>query len=230
MALLVTSTLTFSATQAIVTDTTGNYNVTSNPTGYGAPNAAFSDFAHYVVLRKKNVNSVADVVMTMQVTNPLSDTVFPATRSVDGWYESNKINIYKWLIGTAYTGGTSLTGSIVYDDGILYYCTSSNTGFKPSLNPAKWTAFTDLTTIEGNGSIISTIVGHVTAYNADVYWSKQIALLSEKGECGITEDDKLMARLDTIYRNIQCVLTADQLGNNTDGEWAALRLQNLGAK
>lgn len=230
MSLVVSATLTFSATQAIVTDVTGNYNAISNPNGYGAPNAAFTDFAHYVILRKKNVNSVADVVMSLQLTNPLSDTVFPATRAVDGWYEANKINISKWLIGTAYTGGTPLTGSIVWDDNILYYCTVSNTGSKPSLNPSKWTAFTDLTTIEGNGSIISTIVGHVTAYNADVYWSKQQAALSQKGECGIPMDDKLKVRLDTIYRNIQMVLTADQLGNNTDGEWAALRLQNLGAK
>lgn len=229
MALTVALSLTFSATKVVLTDITGSYNAGTNPGGYGAPNATFAAYGHYAIIRKKNVNSVADVVLTLDTYNPITDTVFQADRDTDGWYEGTKLNIPVWDSGTSYVAGTLTTGNVVVDDGIIYYCILNNSNSKPSLNPTRWTAVSDLTTIEANTTIIVTVEGRVTVYNADVYWSKQIASLSQKGECGICEDNKLKDRLDTIYRNIQNGLVADQLGSNSDGEWAALRLIGLGA-
>lgn len=232
MALDRTATLTFSADQVIATNTTGAYAVSTNPGGYGAPNPTFAAFAHYAIIRKKNVNEVADEVLILDSYNPISATVFTADRDPDGWYEATLFDIDVWNSGTSYVGGTLTTGNVVYDAGILYCCTVSNSNSKPSLNPSKWTVVTDLTTIEGNTTLYTTVEGRVTAYDADVYWSKQIADLSQKGQCSLQliVDDKLKARLDLILLNIQCAKTADQLGSNSSGEWAILRLRHLGAK
>lgn len=229
MALVVVAETTFAEDLVVLTDTTGAYNVTTNPTGYGAPNAAFAAYAHYAIIRKKNVDSVADEVLTLTAYNPITDTVFQAPRTTDGWYEGKKLTIPIWVTLTAYTSGTAATGSIVYYSGVVYYCITTNSD--AAFTPAKWTAVSDLTTIEDNATLTVTTDGRVTAYDADVYWSKQIATLSQQGQCGVPfEDDKLKARLDKIYRYIQNVLVADQLGNNQDGEWCVLQLIAMGAK
>lgn len=213
--------ITFTKTQVIVTDITGNYNVTTNPGGYGAPNDLFSDFAHYVILRKKNVNLVADVVMTLDSFNPLSSTVFTATRTIDGWYEAKKLNIRKW------TAGTYNLNDVRYYNGSVYKANTTTTG-TPGVTG--WDLVTDLTTIESNGTVVTAVDGRVTAYNADTYWSKQIALNSQKGNCGICVDDRQADRLKKIEFHLQAVLVADQMGDNESGEWNCLSLALLGAK
>lgn len=212
--------VTFSKTKVIVTDTTGDYDVATNPGGYGTPNNPFSDYAHFVILRKKNVNSVADALMTLDSSDPITDTVFQATRSVDGWYEAAKLTIPIW------TAGTYASGTVKFYNGVIYKANASTSSAPPH---ATWDVVTDLTTIEGNTSITTTYDGRVTAYNADVYWSKKIAGLAQAGSCGVCEDDKMKARLDNIYRNIQIAIVADSLGLNTSGEWVVLRLILLGA-
>jgi Ca2+-binding RTX toxin-like protein len=203
-------------------DVTGAYHVTDNPTGYGAPNDAFADFAHYVIIRHKNVNSVADEVLTLNLYNPLSATEFTATRTTDGHYEVTKLNIYIW------SAGTYAADTVRYYAGSVYLSNTS-TSQTPGAG-AQWDVVTDLTEIEDNNTLIDTITGRVTVYDADVYWSKQIALNSQRGKCGICEDDRKKKKMDDILQYIQNALTADQLGYNTDGEWAVLALRLLGAK
>ena len=217
MALTIVTELVFGADTVTMNDITG----TTDATAYGVGgNAAFSDYAHYAIIRKKNVNSVADEDLTLETYNELTDTEFIAPRTVDGWHEATKLNILKW------TAGTYAANIVKYYNGVIYKANTSTSNTPPH---ADWDIVTDLTTLEDNASVIVTVEGRVTPYNGDVYWSKQIALLSQQGMCGICEDDRLKARLDKIYRHIQSVLVADQLGNNTDGEWNALALINLGA-
>lgn len=218
----VTISVTFSRTQVIVTDTTGAYNVTTNPGGYGTPNNAFADYAHYVILRKKGVGDTADAVMTLDTYNPISATSFTATRTLDGWYEATKLNITIW------SAGTYASGTVRYHSGVVYVSNTS-TSQTPGAG-AEWTVVSDLTTIEDNATLIATIEGRVTVYNADTYWSKQIAANSKEGKCGVCQDDRQKDRLDRIYFHIQAALVADQLGNNTDGEWNVQALILLGAK
>jgi len=220
MALTVALELVFSATTVQLNDITGAYDAVDNPTGYGAPNAAFADYAHYAIIRKKNVNSVADVVLSLASYDEITAEEFIGTRSADGWHEGCKLNIPIW------TAGTYASGTVKFYNGVIYKANTSTSQTPPH---ADWDVVTDLTTIEGNSSIITTYEGRVTAYNADVYWSKQIALNSQAGHCGLCEDDKKKARLDKIYRYIQNVLVADQLGDNTNGEWNALQLIAMGA-
>lgn len=222
MPLTVKAALSFSKTQVIFTDTTGNYNATTNPGGYGAPNALFTDYAHYAIIRKKNVNGVADVVMSLLTYDPLTATEFKATRTLDGWYEAKKLNILKWL------AGTYPLDTVRYYNGVVYKANTS-TSETPGAG-AQWTVVTDLTTIESNSTVTVTIDGRVTVFNADLYWSKQIAANSQKGLCGVCEDDRKKKRLDDIFFHIQAGLIADQTGDNTNGEWNVLALIQLGAK
>lgn len=235
MALVVTVTETFSATKVILTDSTGAYNVTSNPTGYGSPNAAFADYGHYGIIRKKNVGEgVEDSVLTLDSYDPTAETEFTADRAVDGWYEAKKLNIPIWLIGSSYTAGSLATGSIVSHLGIPYYSIQSGSGHNPASSPTFWTVVPNWTTdglaeIEDNPTITVTTVGRVTAYNADVYWSAAMAANSQRGLNGFAQDDRQKSRYDLIYYHIQCVLVADQLGNNVAGEWNCKTLITMGA-
>lgn len=214
--------ITFSRTQVIVTDDTGAYNVTTNPGGYGTPNNAFSDYAHYCILRKKGVGDTADAVMTLDAYTPTSATEFTATRTLDGWYEATKLTITKW------TAGTYPADTVRYNGGSVYIANTSTSG-TPGVS-SDWDAVTDLTEIEDNDTLIATIDGRVTVYNADTYWSKQIAANSKQGNCGICSDDRQKDRLDRIYFHIQAALVADQLGDNENGEWSVQALILLGAK
>lgn len=221
MALSVSVTMSFGATTVTLTDATGSYDALNNTGGYGSPNAAFSDYAHYAIIRKKNVNEVADSVLVLSSYDPTVATSFSATRSVDGWYEAKKLNIPVW------SAGTYAAEIVKYHDGVVYKANTS-TSEEPGTG-SEWDVVSDLTTIEDNASIIVTTIGRVTPYNADVYWSKQEAKFAQQGRNGLIVEDKAEARRQSIYKKIQQVLVADQLGLDSDGEWIVLDLIEMGA-
>jgi hypothetical protein len=221
MALVVDVELSFTKDSVIFTDVTGAYNALTNPTGYGTPNDAFADFAHYAIIRKKNVNDVDDEVLTLETYDPLTDTEFTADREIDGWYEGTKFTIRKW------TAATYPSGTVRYHNGVIYLSNTS-TSQTPGAG-AQWDIVSDLEDIEDNATVTITRDGRVTPWNADVYWSKQIAANSKQGKCGICKDDRQKERLDRIYSHIQAVMVADQYGYNQDGEWNVLSLIQLGA-
>lgn len=200
---------------------TGDYHVTTNPTGYSTPNPDFADYAHYAIVRKKGVNGTDDEVLTLETYNPLTATEFVAPRLTDGWYEGNSLKVTKW------TAGTYAAGIVRYYSGSIYIAATS-TSATPGAD-ADWTLVTDLEDIEGNDSVEENAFGKVTAYNADVYWSRQIALNSSQGKCGICSDDRQKLRLDNIKFHVAAALIADLQGNYTDGEWNVLSLIQLGA-
>ena len=220
MALVPVVTMTFAASTLSLNDATGNYDASTNPTGYGAPNALFTDYAHYAIIRKKNVNGISDQVLVLTSYDPLVALTFSGPRVVDGWYEGKKLNILKW------TAGTYASGVVRYHNGVIYKANTSTSQQPPHAN---WDIVSDLTTLEANASVIVTTIGRVTPYNADVYWSKKEALYAQQGRNGLTLEDKAQTRQQNIYRKIQQVLVADQLGLDTDGEWIVLDLIEMGA-
>lgn len=220
MALTVTSSMAFTADKLVLTNDTPDY--ADDPTGYGAPNPEFTDFAHYAIIRKKNVNAEADEILVIEENTPLVDRVFTAPRVKDGWYEGTLLEVTIW------TAGTYPAGTVRYDGGSVYIANTS-TSEQPTLPSAEWDIVTDLTTIEGNGTITTLALGRVTPYNADVYWSKQESKYAQQGRNGLTLEDKAQKRQMDIYRKIQGVYVADQLGLDSDGEWIVRDLIKLGA-
>ncbi len=221
MALSQSSTLTFSATQVVLTNTTGDYDNPDNLGGYGTPNPAFADLAHYAIIRKKNVGEDAeDELLTLDSYNPITATSFTATRTDDGWHEGVLIDIIIW------TAGTYAAGQVRYYNGGIWMANTSTTG-TPGVSP-DWDSVS-LEDIEENDSVYAYAYGRSTAYNSDTYWSREIAKNSQRGRCGICEDDRQKERLDRIEFHINAVLVADQQGNNQDAEFNSLALVELGA-
>lgn len=236
MALVPSWTLAFSATQVVATETTGTYNALTNPTGYGSPNPAFNDFEHIVFIKKKNVNNVADATVA-GVYGPISDGgTYTASRSVDGWFELTNVNIPVWDSGTNYNGSGSATLSdYVFYNGVKYKAIQDNVNQNPETQTDYWEEISEedfllLPHASFDNNVYVTIEGRVTAYDADVYYANRIAEKTQLGFAGVAQTDRDKKRIDDIYRAVQQVLVADQLGNNTDGEWIVLRLQKMGAK
>jgi hypothetical protein len=221
MALDPQAALTFDADSIMIEDTTGDYHAVNNPGGYGTPNPAFSDLTHHVLLRKKNVNNVDDEVIEVDAYNSATDTEFEAERSEDGWYEVTMLHVRKWSAG-------SLAADTVRSHNGVLYVSNATTGEEPGTGN-DWDEVEDLADIEENNTVFRGIDGRTTAYNADLYWSKQIAANSRRGKCGICEDDRQKERLDRIYAHIQAVQVADGFGNNSSGAWNVLSLIQLGA-
>lgn len=221
MALSLTAVVTFTADQVVLTNDTGDYDLATNPSGYGAPNPEFTDLVHYAIIRKKNVNSVADEVLTVDSYNQISAESFTADREADGWYEGVLIDIEIW------SAGAYAINYVVYHNGVIYMANTGTSG-TPGAS-GDWDVVSSLEDIEDNDTIYTNSNGRTTPYNADVYWSKQIAQNSQRGRCGVCEDDRQKERLDKIEFHINCVLVADQQGNNSDAEFNVLTLINLGA-
>jgi len=218
MALELSGTVTF--TSALVTLTNDTGSVAATEYGVGG-NPAFVDLAHYAIIRKKNVNDVADEVKTLSSYNVITATTFTCTRDIDGWYEGTLIDIVIW------TAGTYASGTVKYYNGVIYLSNTS-TSQTPGAG-AEWDVVTDLEDIEDNSTIYTYAIGRTTAYDADTYWSKQIAQNSQRGLCGICDDDRQKSRLDKIEFHLSVVLAADQQGDNTEAEWNVLTLIDLGA-
>lgn len=231
MAIERTIDLEFGEETIDVVDTTGNYDVDSNPTGYGTPNADRDDLARYVALRKKNVNDVDDGAVTVKAYGE------QFTRDRDGWYEAIMCSVAKYDSGTAYGAGTGDTNvSIVDDSGILYRALRATTNDTPASSPLDWLAI-DSDEVSGedlllviNTTVIKTYKNRTTVYDADVYWSTQMAEKTQKGFAGLAITDRDTKRLNDIYRKIQQAMSADQLENNSDAEWIVLALRTMGAK
>jgi len=221
MALSLSATVTFSATQVTLTNDTGDYDVSTNAGGYGTPNPAFNALAHYAIIRKMNVNSVANEVLVLDSYTPTTAEVFTTDRDVDGWFEGTLIDILIW------TAGTYASGYVVYYGGVIYQASTSTTG-TPGVS-GDWTVISDLEDIEDHATVYTYAIGRSTPYNADVYWALQIAANSQRGLCGLCEDDRQKERLDKIEFHINAVLNADQNEDHEEAEWNVQSLILLGA-
>lgn len=203
---------------------TGTYDALSNPGGYGTPNEAFDDFAHYAILTKKNVNNVADVVLAINAYDPLSALQFTAPRTVDGWFEGVLLDVRFWDDAEANT-----VGQIRHVDGNNYIAIQDGTNHPPASSPSYWEAIA-LADMVDNDSVEVLKSDTISIFNADVYWSKKMAGFSKQGKCGVCEDDREKRRMDDIEFHISAANVACGMGNYVDGEWNVLSLLKLGAK
>ncbi len=214
-----------------IVDTTGDYDVDANPTGYGTPNPDRNLLARYVSVQKKNVNDVPDGAFTIKSYNQ------QFTRDRDGWYEAIMFSVVKWNSATGYSPGTGDTNvNIVDRNGKLYRAIQATTNNDPTVSPSYWTLLSGLEMsgddllLVVNDNVIKTYKERTTVFDADVYWSARMAEKTQKGFAGVPITDRDNKRLNDIYRKLQQALSADQLGNNADAEWIVLALRSMGAK
>jgi hypothetical protein len=123
-----------------IDDATGDYNASTNTTGWGSPNETRSDFGLILFVVEKA--STGDVVVTPAMAapstpTPLTVTQWTATNNVGGWYE------YYMLAAHKYDGIVTFdTGEICYSPGDdeWYKSTADANGTDPeSGGGSNWT-------------------------------------------------------------------------------------------
>jgi hypothetical protein len=83
---IVKSSINDAGTELNLSDSTGVYEVSDNPGGYGTPNPDRADIALILVANNKRQDD-GDVECTVQTYNPVTATTFIVELNKDGWYQ-----------------------------------------------------------------------------------------------------------------------------------------------
>lgn len=163
----------------VYSDNTGSYNVTTNPSGYGAPNPARNTLYLKLFLTLKK--TVGDEQITVPAYNENTVTQWSLTLSEDGYYEAYM------FAALAYAGGTTYAlADIVYDAGtdLFYKSLSAGNIGNAVTNATFWTAVTEVDELKA-AIAASTTVGyaavkeHIELCNSRICKTK--AYLKEDG-------------------------------------------------
>lgn len=152
-----------------VSDDTGNYNVTTNPTGYGAPNETRANLylKFFVTLRK----STGRESITVPAYNENTVTSWSVTIAEDGWYELYMFSCKAW------------SNAITYQLNYITYSASTDSYYKSiqgtNLNHAvSDTAWWEVTTD------IDDFIAAINATQPDTYnVTKNIVELCRSRKC-----------------------------------------------
>lgn len=115
-----------------IADQTGNYDVTTNPSGYGAPNETRANL--YIKLFVTLKTSAGDINITVPAYNENTASSWTVTISQDGWYEIFAFACRAWSNATTYS-----LGHIVYDAGTdKFYKSLQDTNLNHSVGDGAW--------------------------------------------------------------------------------------------
>lgn len=104
----ITLTISIDGKTLYITDATGVYNVTTNPTGYGTPNPERNTLALIPFVTYKKISGDVNVVVNSYVAE--SATGFTVPLGDDGWYTVNTYLVPLYNVLTTY-----LEDDITYD-------------------------------------------------------------------------------------------------------------------
>lgn len=184
-----------------IDDNTGNYEVTDNPGGFGAPNPLRNTIALYLYGYKYRPSSDDELLVFSQTADPLTVSNWKINLTEDGYYYFRVLGIPIWDIATPYN-----VGDIVYDSSRYWIAIDVSTGLQPLNNPVEWEEIPDLTTdaIYTNTSIYTGSLDQVFDYRAKVCYQTQVQLEAE-GCCDCHSKDKSKTK---IYQKIFVHLSA----------------------
>lgn len=126
----------------LLSDQTGDYNVTTNPNGYGAPNPARNEVALFLVPRSydsvegTNTDLAASTVQSGN-DDPLNATQWVLATAQDGYYPCD----VAWIFLDASLAGTPInTGDYIYDTTLnnLYRSTVDSNSTAPNVSLNDW--------------------------------------------------------------------------------------------
>lgn len=130
----------------IIDDQTGDYDVTSNPTGFGAPNPARVDMGLITFLVAKRSTGDEFIALTPDDADPHLVVDWTATHGVDTIYKAIMYGVDNWDSGTTY----ALDEVVFNDADNLFYKSiqAANTNNTPASSPAWWEATTTFADFE----------------------------------------------------------------------------------
>lgn len=143
-----------------LTDSTGVYDVTDNPGGYGTPNPARNTLALYLYGYKYRANPTDDEAITINNTIPETVTQWEIPMTEDGY------RYFRLLAVPLWDSSAQVTGNIRYYQSKYYIATGNSTNLDPINNTGVWAEITDLTTaaVYANTSIYVLSYDIVTNY------------------------------------------------------------------
>ena len=126
--------------EMVVDDSTGVYNVTTNPGGFGTPNPERADLGLVLLVEKKGYGNIADAEITYDNSSNtfISVATWTVDISVDGWFKNTVLGIPVWSAG-AYTASQA----VVHND--VVYTADTGTSGEPGV--ADWTIASQATLI-----------------------------------------------------------------------------------
>lgn len=137
-------------TYFLVEDSTGVYNVDTNPGGYGTPNPARTDIALYLYGLKHHADEADSALTVTGNTDPLNATSWQVGMTMDGYHYIRVVGVLAWSSATAY-----VVNNIVFYQNKYYIATQAGSNLDPVNNSTYWTEVTDLTTdaVYANSSV-----------------------------------------------------------------------------
>lgn len=206
----------------VVTDSTGNYNVTTNPTGYGNPNETRANL--YLKLIVNLVKSTGRNLITVPAYNENTASTWSITISEDGWYE---IYMFGCKI---YSGATTYgLGEITYDSSSdKFYKSLQAANLNNAVTDAAWWLATedveDFTAAVADGQAD---VYEATANTVQVYRSQLCeAQALKKANCDSCDNCQLKD-YEKIRMKIEAAGIEEALGNFSEAQEIVETLENI---
>lgn len=202
----------------VVSDTTGNYNVTTNPGGYGAPNATRASL-YLLVLVNLRLSSGRQAI-DVPTYNKNTGSTWTITLAQDGWYE-----IYAFAC-QIYAGGTTYAlGYITYDlatDAYYKSLQAGNTGHAVTAS-AWWEATVDVEDFAAAVALIQPNVYETTLNDVQLCRSvkcKALALFqaAQADDCCSGDNDCALQTYEKIRLRVEAALVAAALQDYLDAE------------
>jgi hypothetical protein len=140
-------------TQYTITDQTGDYHVTENPGGYGAPNPARTDVALYLIGHKyRESTDDEDITAIINNTDPENVTSWEIANSEDGYYYFDIMAVLIWIDSTTYA-----IGDLVFFQQVWYKALTVNLNEEPTAVNVNWEIVPDLADELSNPTTASTV-------------------------------------------------------------------------
>jgi hypothetical protein len=177
-----------------ITDTTGAYNVSTNPGGYGTPNAARADFG--ILMFVTNKMTTGDVPLTVTNGNAHSVSSWTVTFTVDGWYE-----YYMALAPIWASGPTFAEGDVCYSvaEELFYVSLQAGNTNHAVTDGAWWEATTDIEDFVNASNVVRGL------YDDVIYCNSQSCAATANAEmlCGCSAEDskkynQIIGQLDGV--------------------------------
>lgn len=200
-------------TTLVVTDTTGNYDVTTNPGGYGSPNETRANL--YLKLFVSIRKSTGREYLTVPAYNENTATTWTITDTADGWHELYLFGCLAWGSGITYQ-----VGYITYDAGTdAYYKSLQSTNLNNAVTDTAWWAVT--TDIDDFSAAITLaqpdIYADTTNYIETITSQKGEAQMLLDAECDCC-DECAMQDYERVRMKIEAAVINEGLGDYTGAQ------------
>ena len=204
----------------VITDNTGNYDVTTNPTGYGAPNETRANLYLKFITNLRTSDGREPITITAYNDNTAASWSFTITEP--GWYEHYLFGCLVWSAAITYAAG-----EIAYDVATdLYYKSVSAGNINNAVtNATYWTATTDVVDFAAAVALPQADTYEVTLNKVEICaLQKCEATMLEKAGCDCKDSDGI-AQYEKVRMKLEAVTYAEALGNFSDAQEKVENLQ-----